>query len=85
MSSFEQTTQSTSGQVIDLSTQDYDISSTTKTPMRALLVGVAGNVVGQQTHDSTDITYPVPAGFCPMRFKIIRKTGTTATGLVALY
>lgn len=83
MSIHEATTQSTSGQAIDLSTQDWDISG--KTAARALLVGVAGNVVGRQVHDQADVTYPLPAGFAPMRFVTIRKTGTTATGLVALF
>ena len=85
MSVFEQSLQSTSGQPIDLSSVDYDISGTNKSSMRAVLVGVAGNIVGRQVHDSADITYPVPAGFLPMRFNVIRKTGTTATGLVGLF
>ena len=85
MSIFTEGMQSTSGQPIDVSAADYDITGTTKSSMRSLLVGVAGNVVGRQSHDTADVTYPVPAGYNPLRFKIIRKTGTTATGLVGLF
>lgn len=49
-----------------------------------ILVGVAGNVVGQQLDDTGDITYPLPAGVSPLRFKSITQAGTTATGLVIL-
>lgn len=85
MSVHEAMSQATSGQAIDtiLATTDYDLTG--KTSMRALLVGVAGNVTGRLTHDAADVVYPVQAGERPLRFVIIRKTGTTATGLVALF
>jgi hypothetical protein len=83
MSVHEAISQATSGQAIDLSSADYDISG--KLSMRGILVGVAGNVVGRLTHDAADVTYPLQAGEHPLRFVIIRKTGTTATGLVALF
>ncbi len=52
---------------------------------RALLVGVAGNITGRQAEDDADIVYPVQAGVNPMAFKLIKSTGTTASGLVVLF
>jgi hypothetical protein len=80
MSVFEEATQGSQGEMIDLSAADWVPTA----PCRVLLVGLAGNIVGRQVHDTADVTYPVPAGYNPLRFKIIRKTGTTATGLVAI-
>lgn len=50
----------------------------------AILVGVAGNIVGKLLDDASDITYPVQAGMNPLRFLSITESGTTATGLVVV-
>ena len=51
---------------------------------RALLIGVAGDLVvrGQDGHTET---LPVPVGYNPLRPVRILSTGTTATGIFALY
>lgn len=54
-------------------------------PMR-VLVGGAGNIVGRAMSSSADVTFAVVAGQeLRVRLQFIRATGTTATGLVALY
>lgn len=70
------------GLAVDLS-GDTTVDLDAFTP-DGVLVGVAGNIVGRLLDDSADITYPVPAGLSPLRFKIIRSTAnsTTATGIV---
>jgi len=83
MSVLEQTAPSKSGLAIDVSAADWVFSGTN--PPRTVLVGVAGNIVGRQQADTIDVTYPVSAGYNPLTFVIIRKTGTTATGIVALF
>lgn len=52
---------------------------------RALIVGTAGNITGRLVDDTADTVFPLPAGIHPMRFKLIKATGTTATGLVVLF
>lgn len=61
-------------------------SDSTAIPVgRSLLVGVAGNITGRLIDDTVDTVFPVPAGIVPLRFKLIKATGTTATGLVVLF
>jgi hypothetical protein len=81
MSVHESTSPSSSGQPVDLTTQDW----TNATACRGVLVGTGGIITGQQQDDTTDIAYPVPAGMWGLRFKIIRKAGTTASQIVALF
>jgi hypothetical protein len=81
MSVHESVTPATSGQAIDLSAADW----TSPGAMRSLLVSGAGNVTGRLAHDVADVVYPVQSGYNPLRFTTIRKTGTTATGLVGLF
>jgi hypothetical protein len=52
-----------------------------------LFVGGAGNITGRLTSDTTDTVFNgIAAGtILPLRFKLIKATGTTATGLVALF
>lgn len=85
MSVHEAMSQATSGLALDTLLASGDVDLTSKTSMRSLLVGVAGNVTGRLAHDTADVVYPLQAGERPLRFVIIRKTGTTATGLVALF
>lgn len=80
MSIFAEATQGSQGEPVDLSATDW----TPTAPSRSLLVRVAGDIVGRALHDVADVTYPVPAGWSPLKMKIIRKTGTTATGIVAI-
>jgi len=51
---------------------------------KALLVGVAGTVVGRLLDDTQDRTFKLASGYHPLRFKLIKATGTTATDIVAL-
>jgi hypothetical protein len=61
-------------------------NDTTAIPVgRALLVGAAGAVTGQLLEDTVDTVFTLPAGVAPLRFKLIKATGTTATGLVVLF
>lgn len=66
-----------------------DISSTDHTlddGCRALYVGVAGDVVVRLAEDDIDVTFTaMPAGIHAIRVKIVRKAGTAATNMVALY
>jgi hypothetical protein len=61
--------------------------SATQPLSRALFVGGAGNITGRLTSDTTDTVFNgIAAGtILPLRFKLIKATGTTATGLVALF
>jgi hypothetical protein len=54
---------------------------------RALYVGGAGNITGRLVNDTVDSVWNgVAAGsVLPLRFAFIRATGTTATGLLALF
>jgi hypothetical protein len=52
---------------------------------RALLVGTAGTVIGRLRDDSADRTFKLGAGEHPLRFKLIKATGTTAADMLALY
>ncbi len=45
---------------------------------KAILVGTAGNVVGQLLDDTADRTFPLGTGYHPLRFKIIRASSTAA-------
>lgn len=55
------------------------------TPTRALVVGVAGNVAVDMVSSGTNIVITLPAGIWPLAVKRVRSTGTTATGIVALW
>jgi hypothetical protein len=81
MSVHESEAPAVSGQVVDLTSGDWAV------PMacRGVLVGTGGVITGQLAHDVADIAYPLPAGMWGMRFRLIRKTGTTATQIVALF
>lgn len=46
----------------------------------AVLVDVAGNIVGQLSCDTVDQTYAVQAGISPLRFKSITQASTHAFG-----
>ena len=82
MSVFAQETQASSGQTVDLSSTDWTPTGVA----RGIIVGTAGNITGRLSHDATDQVYPVAAGVpIGLKFKIIRKTGTTAAQIVALY
>jgi hypothetical protein len=62
-----------------------DVSSTDQTPTdlpNGFHCSAAGDVVGQLDQDQADRTFTLLAGVCyPYRFRIVRKTGTTATGV----
>lgn len=55
------------------------------TPTRALLIGVAGNVSVDMVESGTAVVLMLPAGIHALAVKRVRATGTTATGLVALW
>jgi hypothetical protein len=75
-----------SSSAVDLSSTDWTApGATQKHYPRALYVAVAGDIVGRLAGDTADVTFSAAgAGVLPLRFAIIRKTGTTATGLVAI-
>ncbi len=50
----------------------------------AIVVGVAGDVIGQLLEDTTDRTFKLGAGVHPLRFKSITESGTTATNLIVV-
>lgn len=51
---------------------------------RALYIGVSGDVAVVM-QDGTTLTFKaVPVGLLPIRVKIVKSTGTTATDIVAL-
>lgn len=54
---------------------------------RALFVGGAGNITGRLAGDVVDTVFNgIAAGtILPLQFKLIKATGTTATGMVALF
>ncbi|GAA3254425.1 MULTISPECIES: spike base protein, RCAP_Rcc01079 family [Sphingomonas] len=51
---------------------------------KGIMVGTAGTIVGRLRDDVADRTYKVWVGYHPMRFKLIKATGTTAADIVAL-
>ena len=51
---------------------------------RSFIIGVAGNLK-VRTPYGTDVTIAVPVGVIPIQAKRVFATGTTATGIVALY
>lgn len=54
-------------------------------PCKALLIGGAGTISVIAVDDSSEVSLTVAAGILPVRAKRVRSTGTTATGIVALY
>lgn len=53
---------------------------------KGIYVGVSGDIVGRLDGDTADRTFKaVPVGVWPLRFKLIKATGTTATDILALY
>jgi len=48
---------------------------------RAIRVGTSGNIAGRPMENVADVTLAFLAGLDPSRYKIIRITGTTASGL----
>jgi hypothetical protein len=57
-----------------------DLANTT----RALIVNVAGDLHVITAQDD-EVTFPAPVGVLPLRVKKVFATGTTATGIVALW
>lgn len=51
-------------------------------PSRAVLIGTAGNIVGQLVEDTADQTYTVPVGLWSLAFKSV--TSATAVGVFIL-
>ena len=51
---------------------------------RALVIGAAGNI-GVVMRGGQSVVIPVPAGVIPIAVKRVLLTGTTATGIVALW
>jgi hypothetical protein len=52
---------------------------------KALWIGVAGDISVIAADDTDAVTVAALAGVLPIRVKRVRSTGTTATGIVALY
>ena len=52
----------------------------------AVRVNVAGDLVVKPVHSDTDVTFTLVAGeFCPVMVEAVRATGTTATGIIAVW
>jgi hypothetical protein len=51
-------------------------------PGRYVLIGTAGNIVGQMLEDTGDVTYVFPVGMWPAAFKSV--TSATAAGFIIL-
>lgn len=67
-------------------TLDSDMHTTGRGPVRGLYVGGTGNVSALMSDGSTETFPSVQAGsVLPISFRRINTSGTTATGLVALY
>lgn len=67
---------------VDISGGDQTLSEA----CRAIYVGGAGNIALRLAGATADSTYAVTAGSTiPISVKIFRQTGTTATGVKALY
>ena len=67
---------------IDVSSSDQTLAITS----RGLYVGVEGNVTLRLVDDDADAVFTAMApGYYPFAVNIVRTSGTTATGLVALY
>lgn len=64
---------------------DYSGGDVTGIRSRALLVGVAGNLKVDMVGVGIGVTLPVPAGLVPVAVKKVYQSGSTATGVVALY
>lgn len=65
-----------------------DVSSADQTfaPVATIFCGGAGNVVVAPAAGGSDVTFTVVAGQAiPVRVTAVRKTGTTATALVAVW
>lgn len=52
---------------------------------KALLIGVGGTLTITAADDTSSVALTVSAGVLPVRAKRVFATGTTATGIVALY
>jgi hypothetical protein len=52
---------------------------------RWLIIGVAGNIKVTPPLGAAAVTIAVPAGVIPIQAARVWSTGTTATGIVALY
>lgn len=52
---------------------------------RWLIIGVAGNIKVTPPLGAAAVTIAVPAGLLPIQAARVWSTGTTATGIVALY
>ncbi|MBL8771143.1 MAG: hypothetical protein JNK30_07140 [Phenylobacterium sp.] len=64
---------------------DYSGGDVTVGRCRALLVGVAGNLKVDMRGVGTGVTLPLPAGLIPVSITKVYQSGSTATGVVALY
>lgn len=51
---------------------------------KALLIGTGGVIVGRLVDDTEDRTFTVPAGYHPLRFRLVKATGTTASNMLGL-
>jgi hypothetical protein len=63
----------------------HDTNELAAGPCRAIYVGVAGNITLVTPNGSEVLFSNVPVGIFPVGAKIVKSTGTAATGLVALY
>ncbi|APX64549.1 hypothetical protein AV944_00340 [Sphingomonas sp. LK11] len=51
---------------------------------KGIMVGTAGTVVGRLRDDTADRTWKLWVGYHPLRFKLIKSTGTTAADMMAV-
>lgn len=59
-------------------------SSDLAKPVRALYIGVTGDVTVTFNDGTTQLFANVPVGVLPVQVKRVHSTGTTATGIVGL-
>jgi hypothetical protein len=60
--------------------------ATVLTPTRSLYIGVTGNVAVRMYGSQNNITFSnVPVGILPLQVDRVLSTGTTATGIIALW
>lgn len=82
---FETITRLTSN-IDPLGTTDLQAYDTWVYPAaRRLIIGVAGDVNGQLMESAADLVVPLVADMHKLRYKIVRITNTTATGLILAY
>lgn len=65
---------------------DVSGGDVTFTEAKTVYCGAAGTVAVRPWNGSSDVSFTIPAGgVVPVRVRIVRQTGTSSTGLVAIW